>query len=79
MMNETISPELNELITGDQPLRRVASRLREFRDRGLTRIEARQIFEALRGRAADEAQEDRILEVLDIVAGFCSPELTVWD
>jgi hypothetical protein len=27
---------------------------------------------------ADEQREDRILEVADFVAGFCSPHMKVW-
>jgi hypothetical protein len=27
---------------------------------------------------ADEELEDRILEVMDIVTGFCAPALEVW-
>lgn len=27
----------------------------------------------------DEEKEDIILEVMDIVLGFCTPEKTVWD
>jgi hypothetical protein len=33
----------------------------------------------LRNTAADEAEDDRILEVADFVAGFCSPHMRVWD
>jgi hypothetical protein len=29
--------------------------------------------------AADEATDDRILEVADFVAGFCSSQMKVWD
>jgi hypothetical protein len=33
----------------------------------------------LRQRTTDEAVEDRILEVADFVAGFCSPHMKIWD
>jgi hypothetical protein len=37
------------------------------------------ILEAFRVESPDEAVEDRILEVMDVVAGFCSPRLRVWE
>jgi hypothetical protein len=33
----------------------------------------------MRDTALDEATEDRILEVADFVAGFCSPHMKIWD
>ena len=79
MKDEQSAIRLAELVEGDQPPRRVAASLRECRDLGLTRLEAIEILGRLRDRADDEAKEDRVLEMLDIVTGFCSAELNVWD
>ena len=51
--------------------------LREFRDRGLPRTDALDILQALRAEA-NEAVEDRILEVMDLVSGYCAPQCRVW-
>lgn len=51
--------------------------LLEFRRRGLSRADALDVLEALR-TDADDAVEDRILEVMDIVFGNCAPHNRVW-
>jgi hypothetical protein len=51
--------------------------LREHRDLGLTRQDACDALEGLRG-GMDESTEDRVLEVLDVASGFCAPHLRVW-
>ena len=70
--------ELEEMVKGPS-LREDVSTLREFRRQGITRHEVQLALEALRDQASDEAAEDRILEIMDIVSGFCSRENTVWD
>jgi hypothetical protein len=60
------------------PLAQIAVTLREYRQQGVTRQQVQSALEALRNSAPDEETEDRILEVMDIVSGFCSPQLTVW-
>jgi hypothetical protein len=39
----------------------------------------RTALEALPCQASDEEVEDRVLDVLDLVTGFCSREDSVWD
>jgi hypothetical protein len=53
--------------------------LREYRRQGFTRDEVQLALQALRDQARDEAVEDRVHEVMDIVSGFCSREHTVWE
>jgi hypothetical protein len=79
MTSEHLSQELEAAISAELPLRQMVSTLREFRCSGVTRHEVQLALESLRARARDEATEDRILEVLDIVTGFCPRESTVWD
>ena len=79
MTSEHLSQELEAAISAGLPLPQIVSTLREYRRSGVTRHEVQLALESLRARARDEATEDRILEVLDIVTGFCPPEKTVWD
>jgi anthranilate phosphoribosyltransferase len=70
---------LQGAISARVPLSQIVSTLREYRYQGVTREEVQSVLEGLRERAQDEATEDRILEVMDIVSGFCPRETTVWD
>ena len=73
-----LSEELESAITSGHSLGQIDSLLRDLRDAGVSRHEAREALETLRARALDEATEDRILEVMDIVSGFCNSEISVW-
>jgi ferric-dicitrate binding protein FerR (iron transport regulator) len=70
--------QLRQLVESDAPLSTVVDELRRLRNAGLTQDEARAALEELRRNAPDEAAEDRILEMLDFVTGFCSPARRVW-
>jgi len=53
--------------------------LRRYREQGVSQDEVYSFLEALHQSAPDEATDDRILEVADFVAGFCSAHMEVWD
>jgi hypothetical protein len=74
-----LSKELEGVVKAGLPLGQIVSTLREYRRQGITRDEVQLVLETLRHQAPSEAVEDRILEVMDIVSGFCSQENTVWD
>jgi hypothetical protein len=71
--------ELEAAIRSDMPLNGIVSLLREYKKDGLARDEAYSFLEGLRAQVSDEALEDRILEVADFVAGFCSPHMAIWE
>ncbi|MBV8233219.1 MAG: hypothetical protein JO355_09900 [Planctomycetaceae bacterium] len=79
MTSERLSQELETVVSSAMPLRQIVSALREYRRSGVTRHEVQLALESLRDQAKDEAIEDRILEVMDIVSGFCPRESTVWE
>ena len=79
MTSGDLAKELEGVITAGLPLRQIVSTLRAYRSQGITREEVQLALQALRNQAPDEAVEDRILEVMDIVSGFCSRENTVWE
>jgi hypothetical protein len=78
MTDDPLLEGLQEIISAGVPLAQVVSTLREYRDQGASRREVYLALEALREKARDDETEDRILEVMDIVSGFCSPHLSVW-
>lgn len=50
---------------------------RDAAESGATREELIAVFEGLRDGASEE-QEDRLLEILDFVVGWCSPRWRVF-
>ena len=79
MTSEHLLEELEAAISSGVPLRQIIATLRDYHRSGVTRHEVQVVLEELRNQARDEATEDRILEVLDIVSGFCSRENSVWE
>lgn len=80
MMNVSrIAAEIQALIATHADFASIRDKLVGYRDAGLSQAETLTALESLRVAATDEATEDRILEVMDLVEGFCSPETTVWE
>jgi hypothetical protein len=79
MTVKILSDELEAEILAGRPLNQIVETLRGFRDVGVSRDEVSQALESLRARTTDETTEDRILEVMDLVSGFCRADPTVWD
>jgi hypothetical protein len=52
--------------------------LLEFAEGGGSAQEAGAILEGLRTSSGNERQEDLLLEALDYVRGFCSPQFRIW-
>lgn len=71
--------QLEKAIQSDMSLTEIVAQLRGYKAQGVTRDEVYSLLDTLRATASDEATDDRILEVADFVAGFCSPHMRVWD
>lgn len=78
-MTGELHKRLERAIRSDAPLEDIVTLLREYKSQGLTQGEVYSFLKALRGRTTDEATDDRILEVADFVAGFCSPHMKIWE
>lgn len=78
-MNPEQERELEAAIKSDLPLADVVSLLRRFKDQGIAQGDVYAILERWHLAAPNEAADDRILEVADFVAGFCSPQMRIWD
>jgi hypothetical protein len=71
--------ELETAIRASVPLEEIVSLLRRYKQGGATREDVYAFLTSLRDSATDEATEDRVVEVADFVAGFCSPHMRVWE
>lgn len=78
-MTGQLRHDLESAIHTGLPLEQVVAMLREYKARGVSRDEVYSFLQSLRETASDDATEDRILEVADFVAGFCSPHMKIWD
>jgi hypothetical protein len=71
--------ELEAAIKSDKSLEAIVALLRRFKEQGASQGEVDAFLEAWRRAAPEEATEDRVLEVADFVAGFCSAHRKVGD
>jgi hypothetical protein len=78
-MNPHLENELEAAVKSDLPLGEIVALLRRYREQGIGQAEVYAFLECLHQAACDEATDDRILEVADFVAGFCSPHMKIWD
>jgi len=78
-MSSDLRQALERAILSGMSLEEVVAILRQYKAQGVTRDEVYSLLDALRATAPNEAADDRILEVSDYVAGFCSPHMNVWD
>ena len=76
MFSDTVKEAIDAALQRNAPLDDFVAILRQFRDGGITADSALAALESLRAGAG--STEDRILEIMDIVSGFCAPHLRVW-
>ncbi len=53
--------------------------LKEYKDAGGKQNDAYAVLESLRGDIKDDSCKDIILELLDVITGFCSLYIRIWD
>ena len=70
--------DLESALSNDVGLIVIRNILEKYKNTGIQAGEVNLLLEELRRNAGDEATEDRIAEVMDIVSGFCSPHMRVW-
>jgi hypothetical protein len=78
-MNAVLKQELESAIKSDKSLADIVAMLREYKAHGVSQAEIYSFLGVLHRTAPNEAVDDRILEVADFVAGFCSAHMKVWD
>ncbi|MGF1583598.1 MAG: hypothetical protein ACFCD0_30135 [Gemmataceae bacterium] len=78
-MDTSLNQRLKNLTSSDTTLLSVLEELRHMKDEGFEQEVVRSTLEDIRKESLTESEEDRILEVLDFVTGFCPPEKQVWE
>jgi anthranilate phosphoribosyltransferase len=73
-----IQRELVDRISSGADFIQLHALLSQYKQRGLTAEEVAHALEQLRSSVTNESNEDRVLELLDVVHGFCSPHLKLW-
>lgn len=79
---EAVDPSLKQrlktLVLSKASLLSIVDQLRQIKNEGIEQAAVHNALEDLRKDSQTESQEDRILEVLDFVTGYCSPANRVW-
>ncbi|WP_417388325.1 hypothetical protein [Gimesia sp.] len=78
-MNHALEQRLKLLVVSDTSLQFVIEELRQMKSEGFQQEVVRKTLEELRLECKTEKEEDRTLEVLDFVSGFCAPDNQVWE
>jgi hypothetical protein len=78
-MSPDLENELKAAVKADLPLDQIVALLRRYKEQGITQAEVYAFLEGLHHAPANEAIDDRILEVADFVAGFCAPHMKIWE
>lgn len=73
-MNDAFEKAIRESLLNGADLGAFILILREYRDKGLSADAALEVLQSLRA-GAEEVTEDRILEIMDMAGGFCSPHV----
>ncbi len=75
-MKQVFLEKIYELITQDADTVSLYKQLCLFKNQGMSREKMLECLENLREK--HEIEQDRILELMDFVTGFCSPHMTVY-
>jgi hypothetical protein len=76
-MKDEFSRAIREALNGDATLVDLIAVLRTFKNAGLAQETAYEVLESLR-QLVSETAEDRLLELEDVVCGFCAAEHRLW-
>lgn len=77
-MNDQWQSELIEQLNKDLSLSAWSEYLRTLKCKGITQNEVRVLLNTFRNNTDEEAVHDHILELLDLVEGYCQPQYKVW-
>ena len=77
MMN--LEFEIKEALQENVSLPTLIDLLYRYKQIGGSQKEAYTILEKIRDNDIEESAEDRVLELMDFVSGFCSQDKRIWD
>ena len=74
-----LEDEIKEALKKQAPLQMLRKIMWQYKQNGGTQHAAYGTLEKIRGEQMEEPDEDRILELMDFVAGFCAQDQRIWD
>lgn len=77
-MEDTWTLNLERKIQNEISLPDISIYLKELKGANIDQGSIRNFLYGLRSGTTDEIIEDRILEVLDVLEGYCQPQYRVW-
>lgn len=78
MISEPQQLELRSLISRQAPRQQVLEFLRQLKASGISQAETEARLTILRCEAPDEATEDYVLELLDVITNWCPSAQSIW-
>ncbi|WP_129020215.1 hypothetical protein [Edaphocola flava] len=69
---------LKKKINSQISLLEISGFFKELKKSNIKQNEIREFLYEIKAGAVDEIIEDRILEILDILEGYCQPQYKVW-
>jgi hypothetical protein len=76
-VNDILARKIRTAIHSSAPLEQLWQVLHDFKEDGGEQADAYSTLENLRGEAGSE-KEDLLLEAMDFVSGFYSPDARIW-
>lgn len=77
-VKEAFSSAIRDALARDADVAELVQITKQHKDGGLTPAEAYAVLETARTRCVGEPMEDMIMEVMDIVSGYCHPSRAIW-
>jgi hypothetical protein len=72
-----LQSSIDSAISRNENLESISTILKSYKEKGIDQSAVIELLESMR-IGADEEYEDRLLEILDVVSGFCDSKYTVW-
>jgi hypothetical protein len=79
MISMILEDTIKEALENQASLQMLREVVCQYKQHGGTQQAAYVTLEKIRHEQMEEPDEDRILELMDFVAGFCAPEQRIWD
>ena len=76
-LNEAFEKDIIEILDGEYKIPALLEVIKKYKKSGIGQEEMLKELERIR-HLKDEKFEDRILEVMDIISGFCRPDYRLW-
>ena len=77
--NEGFHDEILKAVTGNESLWQIAEIAHKYKAIGMSREHMYKLLESIRGDTKTVAQDDSVLNLMDLMFGWCLPELRIYE